>query len=960
MEASDVRHWTQKKDNLVNNQLIKNMIDRNKLVIRPGSRNRNRCKLYWRSVKAVNSIRYKKQDSRPYAEVEVLNRVVLGLLDTGAAISCLGGSLAKEIIKKKIPFKKVFGNASTADGQKQEILGRITVPVKYNTFSQELVLHLIPSLSQDLYLGIDFWKAFNLLPPALIVSEIASNSHDLSKIQQTKMWETINLYPSFAISGLGKTSILSHSIDIGEAKPVKQRHFPVSPAVEKLLYAEIDRMLKMGVIEESDSAWSSPVVLVQKPGKVRLCLDSRKVNAVTRKDAYPLPQIDGILSRLPQAMFISSLDLKDAYWQIPLDPESRDKTAFTVPGKPLYQYRVMPFGLTNASQTMTRLMDKVIPAALRNEVFVYLDDLLVVSDSFDSHINVLRIVAGHIRNAGLTLNIEKSKFCMKSVKYLGHIVGEGVVRTDPEKIAAMVDFPIPRSLKALRSFLGMTGWYRKFISNYASVSAPLTDLLKPRQKFKMSPEGQQAFELLKAKLCSAPVLRSPDFAKPFYIHCDASKTGVGGVLVQKTQEGDEYPIAFVSKKLNKAQKNYSVTEQECLAAIVSLKRFRAYVEGHKFTIITDHASLKWLMSQTDLHSRLARWALKLQGFTFEIEHRSGKLNLVPDALSRVYEDEVAALDSSHGLLIDTQSPQFKSGDYVDLVERVKANEKKLPDIKIVDDLVYRRSEHATGEQLHDSFAWKLWIPKELVAEVLVKAHDHPLASHGGIHKTLERIRRYYYWPGLINDVKKYISSCEICKSTKAPNNVMRPPMGKFVESQRFFQRLYIDFLGPYPRSRSGHIGIFIVLDHYSKFVYLKAVKKLTADVVIKYMQQELFHTYGVPETIFSDNGSQFRAEAFQKFLRESKITHTLTAVHSPQANASERVNRSIIAAIRSYVKPDQKDWDENLSSICCALRSSVHSGLGSTPYYMVFGQQLISSGATCKFVERLQLSNVLN
>jgi len=226
----------------------------------------------------------------------------------------------------------------------------------------------------------------------MVVSEIMPDSHDLSSEQKKKLQMVITKFPSFTVSGLGKISKLSHFIDIGDAKPVKQRHFPVSPALEKLLYAEVDRILKLGVSEESDSAWSSPVVMVQKPGKVRLCLDSRNVNAVTKKDAYP------------KAMFISSLDLKDAYWQIPLYPESRDKTAFIIPGKPL-----------NASQRMTRLMDKVIPDYLRNEVFVYLDDLFIVSDSFDSDLRVLKLVAGHVKAAGLTLNVEKSKFCRRWV-----------------------------------------------------------------------------------------------------------------------------------------------------------------------------------------------------------------------------------------------------------------------------------------------------------------------------------------------------------------------------------------------------------------------------------------------------------------------------------------------------------------------------------------------------------------
>lgn len=229
-----------------------------------------------------------------------------------------------------------------------------------------------------------------------VVSEIASKIQ-LSELQQHLLDQVIDLFPSFAKQGLGRTNVIQHEIDTGLAKPIKQRHFPVSPAVEKLIYAELDRMLELGVIEESNSAWSSPVVLHRKPNKNRLCLDSRKLNSVTVGDAYPLPNIDGILSRLPKAQYITALDLKDAFWQIPLDPKSREKTAFTVPGRPLYHYTVMPFGLCNAPQTMSRLMDKVIPPSLRTEVFVYLDDLLVISESFERHLEVLRLVARRVR-----------------------------------------------------------------------------------------------------------------------------------------------------------------------------------------------------------------------------------------------------------------------------------------------------------------------------------------------------------------------------------------------------------------------------------------------------------------------------------------------------------------------------------------------------------------------------------
>lgn len=266
----------------------------------------------------------------------------------------------------------------------------------------------------------------------------------------------------------------------------------------------------------------------------------------------------------------------------------------------------------------------------------------------------------------------------------------------------------------------------------------------------------------------------------------------------------------------------------------------------------------------------------------------------------------------------------------------------------MDGYVYKRTEHVTGEQLNDDFCWKLWVPDELIPDVLLESHNSPLSAHFGINKTLQRIRRHYFWPGLVNSVKNFINNCDVCKSTKHPNVVLRPPMGKTPMPERLFQRLYVDFLGPYPRSRTGNIGIFVVLDHYSKYPFLKPVKKLTADVITKYLEEEIFHLFGVPETIVSDNDVQFKSKLFKELLEKYNVFHTLTVVYSPQANASERINRSVLAAIRAYVNPDQKNWDEVLSSIACAIRSSVHSSIGVAPYYLAFGQNMVTNGETSK------------
>lgn len=260
----------------------------------------------------------------------------------------------------------------------------------------------------------------------------------------------------------------------------------------------------------------SSILLVEKPGKIRVCIDLRKVNDRTKKDAYPAPHIESILSQLHNTFFITSLDLKDAFWQIPLQKASREKTAFTVPGRPLYQFKVMPFGLCNASQRLCRLMDRVIPSRLREHVFVYIDDLLVCSSDFDSHLQHLTEVATCLSNAGLTINLEKSKFCQREVRYLGFIIDQGELRTDPQKVQALLDFPVPTTAKQLRRLLGMCGWYRRFLPNFATVTSPMTDSLRKGKAFKMLSEAIEAFETLKEELTSPKVLINPDFRKHFF------------------------------------------------------------------------------------------------------------------------------------------------------------------------------------------------------------------------------------------------------------------------------------------------------------------------------------------------------------------------------------------------------------------------------------------------------------
>lgn len=894
-------------------------------------------------------------DARPHANVQIMNKEIRGLLDSGASISCLGKNALQTLHELNLKWKEYSSVIQTASGQAQDIIGYADAVIQFNGFIKCIRLYIIPSLKQQLYLGIDFWLAFDLLPKIneiLVDSDNSSiNVHQLDSEQSKRLDCVVKSFPSCEVQGLGKTSLLKHVINVGNATPIKQRHYAVSPAIEKKMFEEIDRMLELGVIEESMSAWSSPVTIVSKPGgKSRLCLDARRVNSVTVKDSYPMPIIGSILSRLKDTYYISSIDLKDAFWQVELEESSRDKTAFTIPGRPLYQFTRMPFGLCNSAQSMNRLMDMVIPSALREYIFVYIDDLLVVSADFDTHIQRLKVVSDCLQRANLTINVKKSKFCMRYIKYLGNIVGNGQIKPDPERIKGIVDFPRPTTVRQIRRFLGMAGWYQRYINNYSSIAAPITDLLKASDKFKWTSEAQESFDALKHSLTTCPVLTHPDFGEHFYIQCDASMTGIGGVLFQ-LKNGEEHPIAYMSRKLNSAERNYSVTELECLAAVLSVKAFRCYVEGMPFTIITDHSSLKWLMSQKDLSGRLARWSLKLQAFDFCIEHRKGSANVVPDTLSRAHIDEIPNI----GIPIDLTSDEFNSATYSKLRSEIEDHKEEIPDVKVRDGFVYKRAIQNEDSHIVDTeTAWKLWVPDGLREGVIKALHDPPSSAHSGGDKTLDLVKRSYYWPGMTRDIREYVSKCSLCKETKAPNQTLRPLMGRPAIAERKFQNLYIDLLGPYPRSRSGNTTILIILDQFSKFIWLKPLRRATASAIVTFVESDIFHMVGAPETIVSDNGVQFVSKEFRSLLKRYKVRQINTGNHAPQSNASERVNRSILAAVRAYIDSDQTTWDTHISVIASALRNTIHASTGQTPYYMVYGQHMIHHGGSYPILRNLK------
>ncbi|CAM4641973.1 unnamed protein product [Lepidochelys kempii] len=460
-------------------------------------------------------------------------------------------------------------------------------------------------------------------------------SMTLGRMQRQQIQELCTSYaPTFSATP-GLTERAYHSIDTGNAHPIRVQPYRVSPQAKTAIEREIQDMLQMGVIRPSESAWASPVVLVPKPdGEIRFCVDYRKLNAVTRPDNYPMPRTDELLEKLGRAQFISTLDLTKGYWQVPLDESAKERSAF-ITHLGLYEFNVLPFGLRNAPATFQRLVDGLL-AGLGEYAVAYLDDVAIFSDSWADHLEHLQKVLERIREAGLTVKAKKCQIGLNRVTYLGHQVGQGTISPLQAKVDAIQKWPVPKSKKQVQSFLGLAGYYRRFVPHYSQIAAPLTDLTKKKQPNAVQWTGkcQKAFNKLKATLMSDPVLRAPDFDKPFLVTTDASERGVGAVLMQKGPDQEFHPVVFLSKKLSERESNWSVTEKECYAIVYALEKLRPYVWGRRFHLQTDHAALKWLHTIKETNKKLLRWSLALQDFDFDIQHISGASNKVADALSR--------------------------------------------------------------------------------------------------------------------------------------------------------------------------------------------------------------------------------------------------------------------------------------------------------------------------------------
>ena len=747
--------------------------------------------------------------------------------------------------------------------------------------------------------------------------------------------EFSDVFPADLPLKLPPSRSVDHRIELeAGAVPPSKAAFRMSPTELDELKKQLAELQAHKFIQPSKSPFGAPVLFVRKKdGSIRMCVDYRALNKITIKNKYPLPRIEELFDRLLGSKYFTKIDLRSGYHQVRIHPDDVPKTAFrTRYGH--FEFLVLPFGLCNAPATFMHLMQDVFRPFLDAFVIVFLDDILVYSASLEEHRSHVHQVLSLLRKHKLYAKLSKCELFKQSVSFLGHVVSEKGIHMDPEKIKAILEWPAPTNVTEIRSFLGLAGFYRKFIQGFSAICAPITELLKNEQAFVWGKEQQHSFDRLKQAVTSAPVLIFPDPKLPYIVTTDSSGFAVGATLSQDHGNGPQ-PIAFLSKKMLPAEKNYPVHEQELLAIVVGLREYRHYLHGSKFTVIvlTDHHSLKHFATQPRLSSRQIRWNEFLAEFDFTIEYQEGKKNVVADALSRRVDHKLSALTAATTTVLDLKK-DLENIYKTDPQCRQIIESGGMGKFSVKDGIIH--------VVVHPNTAPLIFIPHNvsLRTRIISECHDAASSGHVGVAKTIELVSRYFHWPRLHSDVHDYVTSCLACQSNKPSNQLPAGLLQPLPIPSRRWETVTMDLITQLPRSRSGFDAIVVFVDKLSKQVhYAATTSNVTAPGLANIFFHEIIRHHGVPLTIVSDRDTRFTSH-FWKCLWDKLGTKLAmsTAYHPQTDGQTERANRTLEDMLRAYVSQRQDDWDQHLVAAEIATNNSVHASTGFTPYYLNTGQ----------------------
>ena len=704
---------------------------------------------------------------------------------------------------------------------------------------------------------------------------------------------------------IGRIPIEKHKIIITPHHPIQRQPYRRPQGDYDESDRQVNELKAKGLIRESSSPWAFPVTLAdKKDGTKRLCVDYRPLNKITIDDKMPMPRIQDVFDRLAGSKFFTTLDVAWGFWHVAMEESSIPMTAF-VTNSGHYEWLVLPFGLKNSPATFQRCIQRILGDLLYKGAINYLDDIIVYSDTFENHLTLLKEVFTRLLANNVKLKLKKCHFASDKVKYLGHTISCNQVRPSEEKTKAIKEFPIPDNVTKVQQFVGLANYFRNFVPDFTKLAKPLTLLTRKGVKFKFEEEELNAFKQLKEHLINEPILALYDPTKPCILHTDASKIGIGAILKQPGNDGIEHVVEYYSKRLNKAQENYTASELECLAVVESIEHFECYL-NQRFTVITDHSALQWLLTFKKPKGRVYRWSVRLSAYSFDIIHKAGKKHQHVDALSRspinlhLTTNDIITAQSSADLTF-VKNPIIRNG-----VVTVKHH--KL---------------------------YKAVVPESLRLEICRMFHeDH---SHPGQSKTLQMISAYYWWPTLLEDVKHHVQSCEHCQKSKLRN---KPTLGHYMAPNANLEPLELiatDTIVMGVASRGNRKKyIQVIIDHHSRYVWAFATPTNTAQAITSILKR-LIDSGLELKTILTDNYMSYKSKHFKDFIANNKMKHILCTAYHPQTQGMvERVNGTIIVKLRTALLefPGAK-WFQLLQNIVDDYNSTPHRITGFPPAYLL-------------------------
>ena len=769
----------------------------------------------------------------------------------------------------------------------------------------------------------------------------------LSCEENCKLLELIRKYQEHFITRPGRCNMFEYRFQMQGELPKSCNSRPIPFSLRREVREQIEEMVKNGILEISHSPYINPLTIIQRKHKpVRICVDARQVNKQMVPDRAKPPPAHELLQRFHGSKYISSIDLNSAFLQIPLEESSRIWTAFHFEGQ-TYQFTRVPFGFRNSLASFIRALQLVLGSDSTGYVLNYVDDIIVYSNTYEEHIKHLDAVIGKLTTAGFTINIDKCNFCKQEIKFLGHVVSDKQVKVDPERIAAILNYPAPRNQKQLRQFLGTCNYHHRFIINYASYVAPLLGLLKKGNKWKWTSEMQIAFETLREKFANTIHLIQPDERLPYIIHTDASSKAIGAVLMQKDSEGNVSIVSTASRVLHSAETRYTTCEQELLAVVYALEKFRVYVYGNKIFVNTDNRALIFLQKCAITSNRVARWLITIQEYDIELQHIRGVENHLADILSRnpagLEVDEIQDLTKPNTISvnkIELKTDQAVLKNLKNLADKQKndprlriTREKAENDPadnkhRIEEDVLFRRDRLGA--------IWKAMLPECLEAPII--QYVHTSLGHAGVDKCVWEINQSFHLKNVGRKVRRLIASCDICQRVKHPNRSLDIQERSHVPDKPG-ELCSIDLYGPLPTGRGGVRYILVCFEVFSKYVKLYPLKAATTKSCLNKLVNHYFLEVVKPKVILSDNGTQFQSPLWKGTMQKHDVKVRYSAIRHPQSNPSERCMREISKFCRIYCHSNHRKWAELIPHIENWLNNTVASATLYTPVELLFGAE---------------------